>query len=92
MALKFVDDVDDCGFDDEISSIEIVYLAKNFRNFLRNNNKRARNRNYVDTKNVKKNGTKKKKKKVVQSSNNSKVNNILVVRGMVTLGQNVLLT
>ena len=61
MALKFVDD---CGFDDEISSIEIVYLAKNFRNFLRNNNKRARNRNYVDTKNVKKNGTKKKKKRL----------------------------
>ena len=42
MALKFVDDVDDCGFDDEISSIEIVYLAKNFINFLRNNNKRVR--------------------------------------------------
>ena len=42
MVLKFVDDVDDCGFDDEISSIEIVYLAKNFINFLRNNNKRVR--------------------------------------------------
>ena len=24
MALKFVDDVDDCGFDDELSSIEIA--------------------------------------------------------------------
>ena len=66
MALKFVDDVDDCGFDDEIFSIEIVYLAKNFRKFLRNNNKRAGNQNYVDTKNVKKNGTKKKKKKVLK--------------------------
>ena len=42
MALKSVDDVDDCEFDNEISSIEIVYLAKNFINFLRNNNKRVR--------------------------------------------------
>ena len=39
MALK---SVDDCGFDDELSSTEITYLAKNFRNFLRNNNRRAR--------------------------------------------------
>ena len=30
MALKYVDD---CGFDDELSSTEIVYLVKNFRNF-----------------------------------------------------------
>ena len=43
MVLKSVDDVDDCGFYDEISSTEIAYLAKNFRNFLRNNNRRARN-------------------------------------------------
>ena len=43
MALKFVDDVDNFGFDDEISSIEIAYLVKNFKNFLRNNNRRARN-------------------------------------------------
>ena len=42
MALKSVDDVDDCGFDDELSSIEITYLAKNFRNFLKNNNRKAR--------------------------------------------------
>ncbi|XP_065628305.1 uncharacterized protein LOC136067019 [Quercus suber] len=54
MALK---SVDDCGFDDELSFIEIAYLAKNFRNFLRNNNRWARNRNNVDTKNVKKNDT-----------------------------------
>ena len=33
--------VHDCGLDDELSSIEIAYLAKNFRNFMRNNNKRA---------------------------------------------------
>ena len=39
MALKSVDDVDDGGFDDEISYKKIAYLAKNFRNFLRNNNK-----------------------------------------------------
>ena len=77
MALKFVDDVDDNGFDDEISSTEITYLAKNLRNFLRNNNRRAKNRKYVDTKNVKKNETaknnnsKNSKDKVVQSSNNS---------------------
>ena len=43
MALKSVDDVDDSGFDDEISSTEIAYLPKNFRNFLRNNNRKARN-------------------------------------------------
>ena len=69
--------VDDGGFDDEISSTEIAYIAKNFRNFLRNNNRRARNRNNADTKNVKKNETtknknsEKSKDKVVQSSNNS---------------------
>ena len=36
MALKSVDDVDVGGFDDELSAIVIAYLAKNFRNFLRN--------------------------------------------------------
>ena len=74
MALKFVDD---CRFDDELSSIETAYLAKNFRNFLRNNNRRARNRNNVDSKNMKKNDTaknnnsEKSKEKVSQSSNSS---------------------
>ena len=73
MALK---SIDDCGFDDELSSIEITYLAKNFRNFLINNNRRARNGNNVDPKNVKKNDTtknnnfEKSKDKVVQSYNN----------------------
>ena len=77
MALKSIDDVDDYRYDDEISSLEIAYLAKNFRNFLRNNNRRARNQNNADTKNVKKNKTtknnnsEKSKDKVVQSSNNS---------------------
>ena len=41
----------------ELSSTGIAYLAKNFRNFLKNNNRRARNRNNVDPKNVKKNDT-----------------------------------
>ena len=39
MALKLIDDVDVGGFDDELSAIEIAYLVKNFRNFLRNNNR-----------------------------------------------------
>ena len=75
--MKSINDVDDCGFDDEISSTEIAYLAKNFRNFLRNNNKMARNRNNANNKNVKKNeitknnNSKKSKDKVIQSSNNS---------------------
>ena len=38
MALKSIDDVDKNGFDDELSTTEIAYLAKNFRNFLKNNN------------------------------------------------------
>ena len=42
MVLKSVNDVDGNGFDDKLSSIEIAYLAKNFRNFLRNNNRMAR--------------------------------------------------
>ena len=42
MALKSIYDVDRNGFDDELSATEIAYLAKNFRNFLRNNNRRAR--------------------------------------------------
>ena len=77
MALNSIDDVEDCGLDDELSSTEIAYLAKNFRNFLRNNNRRARNTNNVDTKNVKKNDTakninsEKSKDKVGQSSNSS---------------------
>ena len=77
IALKYNDDVDDCGFDNELSSTKIAYFSKNFRNFLRNNNRRARNRNNVDHKNMKKNDTtknnisEKSKDKVVQSSNNS---------------------
>ena len=47
MTLKSVDDVDIDGFDDELSATKIAYLAKNFRNFLRNNNRRARDKNTV---------------------------------------------
>ena len=67
MALKFVNNVDDCGFYDEISSTEIAYLAKNFRSILRNNNRRARNPKNVDPKNVKKNET--TKNNVFEKSN-----------------------
>ena len=35
LALKSVDDVDDSVLDNEISSTEIAYLTKKFRNFLK---------------------------------------------------------
>ena len=77
MALKSVDDVDVGRFDDELSATEIAYLAKNFRNFLRNNNRRARDKNTVEPRNFRKNdptkvnNTEKPREKVSQSSNNS---------------------
>ena len=77
MALKSIDDVDGNGFDDELSFTEISYLAKNFRNFLRNNNKRARGKNNVEPRNFKRNeptkvnNTDKTKEKVGQTSSNS---------------------
>ena len=77
MALKLVDDVDVGGFDDELSTTEIAYLTKNFRNFLRNNNRRARDKNTVELRNFRKNdptkvnNTEKPREKVGQSSNNS---------------------
>ena len=77
MALKSVDDLDVGGFDDELSAIRIAYLAKNFRNFLRNNNRRARDKNTVEPRNFRKNNptkvnnTDKSREKVGQSSNNS---------------------
>ena len=55
MALKFVDDVDVSGFDDELSTTEIAYFANNFRNFLRNNNRRAKGKNTVEPKNYRRN-------------------------------------
>ena len=77
MALKFVVDVDVSGFDDELSVTVIAYLAKNFRNFLRNNNRRARGKNTVEPRNFRMNDptkvniTEKPKEKVGQPSNNS---------------------
>ena len=77
MALKSVDDVDVGGFDDELSATEIAYLAKNFRNFLKNNNRRARDKNTAKPRNFRKNdptkvnNTDKPREKVGQSSNNS---------------------
>ena len=77
MSLKSVDDVDVGGFDDELSATEIAYLSKNFRNFYRNNNRRARDKNTVEPRNFRKNdptkvnNTNKPREKVGQSSNNS---------------------
>ena len=51
MALKSVDDAEVGGFDDELSATEITYLAKNSRNFLRNNNRRARGKNTTKPRN-----------------------------------------
>ena len=55
MALKSIDDIDVGGFDDEVSAIKIAYLAKNFRNFLRNNNRKARDKNTIEPRNFRKN-------------------------------------
>ena len=55
MAFKSVDDVEVGGFDDELSTIEIAYLAKNFRNFLRNNNRKARGVSTAKPRNFRKN-------------------------------------
>ena len=77
MALKSVDDIDGNGFDDELSAIEIAYLAKNFRNFLWNNNRRERDKNNAKPRNFRRNeptkvnNTDKPKEKVGQTSNNS---------------------
>ena len=77
MALKSVDDVEVGGFDDELSDTEIAYLAKNFRNFLRNNNRKARGTNTAEPRNFRKNdptkvnNNDKPREKVGQSSNNS---------------------
>ena len=77
MAFKSIDDVKIGGFDDELSATEIAYLAKNFRNFLRNNNRKARGVNTAEPRNFRKNDpTKvnnidKPREKVDQSSNNS---------------------
>ena len=77
MALKSVDDVEGGGFDDEISATEIAYLAKNFKNFLKNSNKKAKGMNTTEPRNFRKhdptkvNNNDKPREKVGQSSNNS---------------------
>ena len=77
MALKLVDDVDVGGFDDELSAIEIAYLAKNFRNFLKNNSRRTRDKNTAEPRSFRKNDPTKvnnidePRERVGQSSNNS---------------------
>ena len=77
MALKLVDDVDGNGFDDELSFTKIAYLAKSFRNFLKNNNRRTRSKNNTKPRNFKRNkptkvnNTNKSKERVGQTSNNS---------------------
>ena len=98
MALKSIDDIDVGGFTDELSATKIAYLAKNFRNFLRNNNRRARDKNTVETRNFRKNdptkvnNTEKSREKVGQSSNNSMGPHVLDIKGMVTINLSVLLT
>ena len=65
------------GFDDDLSPTEIAYLNKNFKNFLRNNNKKARGKNTAKPRNFRRNdltkvnSTEKPKEKASQSSNNS---------------------
>lgn len=77
MALKSIDDVYGKGFDDELSTTEIAYLAKNFRKFLRNNNIRARGKNNAEPRNFRRNeptrlnNIDKPKEKVGQTFNNS---------------------
>ena len=77
MALKSVDDVEVGGFNDELSATEIAYLAKNFRNFPRNNNRKAKGTNTAEPRNFRKNdltkvnNNDKPREKIGQSSNYS---------------------
>ena len=89
MTLKSVDEVERSGFDDDLSAIEISYLTKNFRNFLKNNNRRARGNNTAKPRNFRRNdptkvnNTKKPKEKVGQPSIILWGNNVLDVKSMV---------
>ena len=77
IALKLVDDVDGNRFDDELSSTEIAYLAKNFKKKFRNNNRRVRGKNNVEPRNFKRNeftkvnNTNKSQERAGQTFNNS---------------------
>ena len=55
MSLKSIDDVEVGGFDDELSATEIAYLVKNFRNFFKNINRKARGANTAEPRNFRKN-------------------------------------
>ena len=55
MAFKSVDDVGRNGFDDELSATEIAYLAKNFINFIRKNNRMEKGKNNTEPRNFKRN-------------------------------------
>ena len=69
--------IDGNGFDDELFATEIAYLAKNFRNFLKNNNRREKGKNNAEPRNFKRNeptkvnNNEKPKEKIGQTSNNS---------------------
>ena len=77
MALKSVDDVNVNGFDDELSTTEIAYLTKNFRNFLKNNNRKAKGKNNAKPRKFRRNdltkvnNIEKPREKVGQTPNNS---------------------
>ena len=79
IAIKSIDNVEVGRFDDEFSTTEIAYLTKNFRNFLKNSNRKARGTNTAELRNFRKhdptkvNNNDKPRKKVGQSSNNSMV-------------------
>ena len=89
MVLKSVDNVEGGGFD-ELSATEIAYLAKNFKNFLRNSNRKAGGTNTAEPRNFRKhdstkvNNNDKPREKVGQSFNNSMGPQFLDVKGMVT--------
>ena len=90
MALKSVNDVEVDGFDDELSATEIAYLSKNFKNFLKNSNRKAKGMNTAELRNFRKNdpskvnNNDKPREKLGQSSNNSIGPQCLDVKGMVT--------
>ena len=86
MALK---SIDGNGFDDELFSTEIAYLAKNFRNFLWNNNRRARGKNNAEPRNFLRNNNRRARGKNNAEPRNfkrnepTKVNNFEKSKGKV---------
>ena len=86
MALK---SIDGNGFDDELFSTEIAYLAKNFRNFLWNNNRRVRGKNNAEPRNFLRNNNRRARGKSNAEPRNfkrnepTKVNNFEKSKGKV---------